>query len=158
MRMGRGGARGKGPSGMCICGITLFAPFVLCACTQACPLCHADQNVDIIQDHPAQPGSSQDHSAPKRTRGLVPTLRKHRALAGQFSTSQMGRIPFATISLRVSEPNSPGQPNGCMARADMIAAELASEGRQDEEEGRDHEDDNERGHAESSVARYAQHG
>ncbi|KAA6424637.1 MAG: hypothetical protein FRX49_05305 [Trebouxia sp. A1-2] len=104
-------------------------------------------------DHPAQPGSSQDHSAPKRTRGLVPTLRKHRALAGQFSTSQMGRIPFATISLRVSEPNSPGQPNGCMARADMIAAELASEGRQDEEEGRDHEDDNERGHAESSVAR-----
>ncbi len=114
--------------------------------------------MDIIQEHPAQPGSSQDHSAPKRAPGLVPTLRKHRALGGQPSASHMGQIPFRATPLTASNPSSPGQPNGFMTSTDMIAAEPASEGKQDKEEGRDHEDGNERGHAESSVARYAQRG
>jgi len=114
--------------------------------------------VDIIQDHPAQPGPSQDHSAPKRAPGLVPTLRKHRALAGQPSTSHMGQIPFRANPLRAENPSSPAQPNGVMASADMVGAKLASEGKEDKAEGREHEDDNERGVAESSVARYAQRG
>ena len=150
--------RGTGPSGICMHGIALFASFVLCACTSTCPLCHADDDEDIIQDHPAQPGSSQDHPAPKRAPGLVPTLRRHKALAGRPSASHMGQIPFRANLLRADNPSSPGQPNGFMARADRVAVEPSSEGKQGEEEGREHEDDNERGHAESIVARYVQHG
>ncbi|KAL0040994.1 hypothetical protein WJX77_001558 [Trebouxia sp. C0004] len=110
-------------------------------------------NMDIIRDHPAQPGSSQDHLAPKRAPRLVPTLRKHRALAGQPSASQMGQIPFRAIPLRANNPSSPGQPNGFMASAEQVAVEPASEDKQGEEEARDHEDDFERGPAASSVAR-----
>lgn len=152
------GREGKGPSGTCLHGVTALACFVLCACTQACPLCHADHNVDTIQDQPAQPGSSWDPSAPKRAPGLVPALRKHRALAGQPSTSHMGHIPFRANLIRADNPSSPGQPSGVMARADMVGAEPASEGKPGKEDGREHEDDHERGHAERSVARYVRFG
>ena len=112
--------------------------------------------MDIIQDQPAQPGSSHDQLALERAPGLVPTLRRHKALAGQPSASHIGQIPFRANLLRANNPSSPGQSNGFMARADMVAAEPASEGKEDEEEGREHEDDLERGHAASSVARYEQ--
>ena len=137
-------------------GIALFASFVPCAR----PLCHADDNVDIIQDQPAQPGSSHDQLALKRAPGLVPTLRRHKALAGQPSASHMGQIPFRANPLGADKPSSPEQPNACTClhnSTDRIGAEPASEGKEDEEEGREHEDDLERGHAASSVARYEQH-
>ena len=113
--------------------------------------------MDIIQDQPAQPGSSHDQLALKRAPGLVPTLRRHKALAGQPSASHMGQIPFRANLLRADNPSSPEQPNAFMASTDRIGAEPASEGKEDEEEGREHEDDLERGHAASSVARYEQH-
>jgi len=116
--------------------------------------------VDIIQDQPAQPGSSHDQLALKRAPGLVPTLRRHKALAGQPSASHMGQIPFRANPLGADKPSSPEQPNACTClhnSTDRIGAEPASEGKEDEEEGREHEDDLERGHAASSVARYEQH-
>lgn len=114
--------------------------------------------MDIIQDQPAQPGSSHDQLALKRAPGLVPTLRRHKALAGQPSASHMGQIPFRANLLRANNPSSPSQPSGFMTSTDMTAVEPVSEGKEDEEEGREHEDDNERGHAESNLARYAQRG
>jgi hypothetical protein len=70
----------------------------------------------------------------------------------------MGQIPFRTNPSRADNPSSLGQPNGVMASEEQFAIEPAREGKEDEEEGREHEDDHERGLAESSVARYAQRG
>ncbi len=66
----------------------------------------------------------------------------------------MGQIPFRANPLRADDPSSSRQPSGVMARADILGAKLASEGKEDEEEGQNHEDGNETAHARSSVARY----